>query len=461
MSETHINKDLMPTTSSDRSLNFIDFTLLWAGMTVNIAGFAIGAQFYPQLAPVSVLWAIFAAYMMVTVLLVLNGDMGIKYGITFAVYMRACYGYKGSWIPGIIRTIPCFFWFGFQTWVGALALDSVVNMLTGFSSVPAWIVIFGAAQIFNAIYGLKAMAKFDWFAIPMLAIVFIAIFLWLLKANDASFASDILYAPAENSYSMAFAIMGIAGGWITMALNSPDLTRQLKLKNGVGKTFVERNTIPFFGQVIGLVFAGALILIVGLTASILTGEWNPIDVVAKTFGPDRPIILFVCFLTITLAQWSTNTAANLMPPTYILLNCFERLTYAKATIISGIIGLVFMPWKFSAYLVQFQVFSSSLLGPICGIMLADYYIIRKMMLNVPDLYNANGQYRYSGGFNPAAVISTIVAFIAGYLVPDYAFFVTLVIGFGGYIVLMRTMVLPKYEQNIGQEKFMPAQGTQN
>lgn len=455
MSEHSVNKDLLPTKTSDRSLNFIDFTLLWAGMTVNIAGFAIGAQFYPQLAPVSVLWAIFAAYMMVTVLLVLNGDMGIKYGITFAVYMRACYGYRGSWIPGVIRTIPCFFWFGFQTWVGALALDSVVNMLTGFSSLTAWIIIFGALQVGNAIYGLKAMAKFDWVAIPMLAIVFLAIFFWLLKANDASFTTDILYAPAQNTYSMAFAIMGIAGGWITMALNSPDLTRQLKIKGKVADSFVARNTIPFAGQVMGLVLAGALILIVGLTASILTGEWNPIDVVAKTFGPDKPIILFVCFLTITLAQWSTNTAANLMPPTYILLNSFPKLSYAQATIISGIIGIVIMPWEFSDYLVQFQVFSSSLLGPVCGIMLADYYIIRKMMLNIPDLYKANGQYAYARGFNPAAVIATAISFVGGFFLPDYAFFVTFVIGSLGYIVLMRSMVLPKYEQHIGREVFMP------
>ncbi|WP_300673359.1 cytosine permease [Desulfoluna sp.] len=451
MSSDVCNKDLLPTTASGRTLSFLDFTLLWAGMTVNIAGFAIGAQLYPQLAPVSVLWAIFGAYMMVTVLLVLNGDMGIKYGITFAVYMRACYGYKGSWIPGLIRTIPCFFWFGFQTWVGALAIDSVVSMLTGFTCLPLWIILFAAMQIVNAVYGLKAMAKFDLVAIPMLAIVFIAIFLWMLKANDASFVADILHAPAENTYSMAFAIMGIAGGWITMALNSPDLTRQLKIKNIDGQGFVGRNTIPFAGQFLGLVFAGALILIVGLTSSILIGEWNPIDVVAKTFGPDKPIILFICFLTITFAQWSTNTAANLMPPTYILLNSFPKLSYAKATVISGIIGIAIMPWEFCDYLVQFQVFSSSLLGPICGIMLADYYIIRKMVLNVEDLYKSSGQYTYAGGFNPAAIITTLGAFVVGYFVPDYAFFVTFIIGVVGYLILMRCMVMPKYEQNVGRE----------
>ncbi len=450
------NKDLLPTTPSGRTLSFLDFTLLWAGMTVNIAGFAIGAQLYPQLAPVSVLWAILAAYMMVTALLVLNGDMGIKYGVTFVVYMRACYGYKGSWIPGLIRTIPCFFWFGFQTWVGALAIDSVVSMFTGFTCLTLWIVLFGALQVVNAVYGLKAMAKFDLVAIPMLAIVFIAIFLWLLKANDASFVADILYAPAENTYSMAFAIMGIAGGWITMALNSPDLTRQLKIKDVEGQGFLARNKIPFVGQFLGLVLAGALILLVGLTSSILIGEWNPIDVVAKTFGPDKPVILFICFLTITFAQWSTNTAANLMPPTYILLNSFPRLSYAQATVISGVVGLVIMPWNFCDYLVQFQVFSSSLLGPICGIMLADYYIIRKMVLNVEALYQSNGQYTYANGFNPAAIITTFGAFIVGYFVPDYAFFVTFAIGVVGYVVLMRVMVMPKYDQHVGEEVLLPA-----
>jgi len=181
------NPELLPTKIEDKNISLVDYTLLWAGMTINIAGFAIGAQLYPNLSPTMIILGILVAYIMVTILLVLNGDIGMTYSIPFTVYMRACFGYKGSFIPGIIRSIPCFFWFGFQTWVGAIALDQIFKMITGYSNVTIFIVVFSIIQILNAIYGLKAMAKFDWIAIPLLAIVLGGTMFWLLKSHNASF----------------------------------------------------------------------------------------------------------------------------------------------------------------------------------------------------------------------------------------------------------------------------------
>lgn len=445
--------ELLPTQERDRDLSLLDFTLLWAGMTINIAGFAIGAQLYPGLSPMRIIYAIFCAYLMVTGLLVLTGDIGIKYGIPFTVYTRACFGYKGSYIAGFIRAIPCFFWFGFQTWVGAVALNEVMKIFVGYSNVTILIILFGAIQVINAIYGLKAMAKFDWIAIPTLAIVLGAMMFWLLKSNNVT-VIDILATPGKNNGSFSFAVMGIAGGWITMALNSPDLTRNLKRSPDFEKqSFLQRNKNSIIAQILGLVLVGAAILIVGMTAGILTGTWNPIDVAIQSFGKSKPIVLIFSFLTIVFAQWSTNTAANLLPPAYILINIFPKLRFAIATILSGIIGIIIMPWKFGNYLVQFQAITSGLLGPIVGIMIADYYIIRKQKLNIKDLYEEGGQYTYKNNFNPAGILSLIISFIIAMIFSDYAFF----IGFGLsvilYIVFMNRMVLKKYDQKIG--KYIP------
>ena len=442
------NPELLPTKIEDKNLSLIDYTLLWAGMTINIAGFAIGAQLYPNLSPSMISLGILVAYIMVTILLVLNGDIGMTYSIPFAVYMRACFGYKGAFIPGIIRSIPCFFWFGFQTWVGAIALDQIFKMITGYSNVTIFIIIFSIIQILNAIYGLKAMAKFDWIAIPLLAIVLGGTMFWLLKSHNASFL-EILNAPSDNNYPFMFAVMGIAGGWITMALNSPDLTRQLKRdKNFENEKFFIRNRNAIIAQVLGLVIVGALILIVGMTAGILTGVWNPIDVIIATFGTSKPVILVFSFLTIIFAQWSTNTAANLMPPAYILMNIFPKLNFKYSVIISGIIGTIILPWKFSAYLVQFQVISSGLLGPIVGIMIADYYFIRKRKLNVRDLYKENGEYKYKNNYNPAAVLGLIISFLVSLLLPNYSFFIGFILSIILYIIFMKTIVLKKYTQSL-------------
>ena len=300
--------ELLPLRPEERDLSMVDFTLLWAGMTINIAAFSVGAQLYPGLAPVKILYAILVAYLLVTLLLVLNGDIGLKYGVPFSVYMRACFGYRGAVIPGILRSIPCFFWFGFQTWVGALALNTIVKMSLGYSNLTVMILFFGAIQILNASHGLKAMAKFDWLAIPMLAVVFGVIFMWLLETNDATIV-DVLAAPAENTYSFSFAVMGISGGWITMALNSPDLTRKLRCKNLEGG-FWKRNKNSIIGPLVGLVLMGGFVLLVGMTSGILTGTWNPVDVVIKTFDSSNTPALIIAFLTIAFAQWSTNTAGQ-------------------------------------------------------------------------------------------------------------------------------------------------------
>lgn len=442
--------ELLPTKDSERDISLLDFTLLWSGMTINIAGFAIGAQLYPGLSPMKIIYAILVAYLMVTGLLVLTGDIGIKYGIPFAVYTRACFGYKGSYIAGFIRAIPCFFWFGFQTWVGAIALNEVMKMLVGYSNVTLLIILFGAIQIINAIYGLKAMAKFDWIAIPTLAIVLGAMMFWLLKTHNVTIV-DILATPGDNTAPFSFAVMGIAGGWITMALNSLDLTRSLKRsENYENQTFFQRNKNSIIAQILGLVLVGTAILLVGMTAGILTGTWNPIDVVIESFGSSKPVVLAFCFLTIVFAQWSTNTAANLLPPAYIMLNIFPKLNFVTSTIISGIIGIVILPWKFGNYLVQFQAITSGLLGPIVGIMITDYYIIRKQKLNVKDLYEEGGQYTYKNNFNPAGMISLFISFGIAMIFSDYAFFIGFGLSVVLYIVLMRTMVLNKYDQKIGQ-----------
>jgi NCS1 family nucleobase:cation symporter-1 len=443
--------DLLPAKDSERDLSLLDFTLLWAGMTINIAGFAIGAQLYPGISPVGILLATGVAYLMVTALLILNGDIGLKYGVPFTVYMRACFGYKGSNIPGIIRIIPCVFWFGFQTWVGALALNAIMEMTIGYSNLTILIVLFGALQVFNSIYGLKAMAKFDWVAIPLLAIVLGATMMWLLKVNNATIG-DIMAASADNTTAFAFAVIGIAGGWITMALNSPDLTRKLKKGKNYDENagFFIRNKDAIIGQVLGLIIVGALVIVVGMTAGILTGNWNPIDVIVQAFGSSNPLILIFAFLTITFAQWSTNTAANLMPPAYILINMFPKLNFAKATIIAGIVGLIIMPWKFGNYLLHFQVITSGLLGPIVGIMIADYYIIRKRNLNVKDLYEEGGQYTYKNNYNPAAILTLILSFLGGLLLTNYSFFISFGLSIILYVVLMKKMVLNVYDQRLDE-----------
>jgi nucleobase:cation symporter-1, NCS1 family len=449
--------ELLPTGKHDRDLGFMSFTFLWAGMAIELAGFMTAAQLYPGLAPTSILLGVGIGLLIVTLLLVLIGDIGTSYGVPFIVYMRACFGYKGAQIPGVLRVFPCMFWFGFQTFIAANALNVIMEILTGYSNVTLLIILFGAVQILNAAYGLKAMAKFDWIAVPLLVILFAVSIMWLFNVNNTNFL-NILASPSDNSIPLSIALLATAGGWITMALNSSDLTRKLK-NNGESSDlgFFTRNRTAIFGQIIGLVLIGLMIGVVGMTFGVVTGYWDPVEIMTQVFGSANLLILIPAFLVIAFSQWSTNTAVNLMPPAYILINLFPKLNFAKGVIIAGILGLILMPWKFGAYLVAFQVFSSGLLGPIAGIMIADYYFIRKMKLNVKDLYEEGGQYTYKNNYNPAAIWTLALSSIAGFFMNDYAFFVSFGLSLIFYVVFMKTMVLNKYEQNIGKVILMDSE----
>lgn len=451
------SKQLLPTQDKERDMSLIDYIILWAGMTINIVAFSLGAQYYnggKGLSPMTLVVVMLAGYGIVTLLTSLVGDIGTKYGVPFAAYIRAPFGYKGANIAGLIRAIPGLYWFGFLTWIGAGSINKIMAILfPGFDNLMLMIIIFAAVQILNTMYGLKAMAKFGWIAIPSLAIMFSAILIGTLKKYNITIP-EIMTIETDGGYSFAFAVAGIAGGWLTMALNGSDLTRQIKRYDGYEKmSFFKRNKKAILGQIAGLMFVGVITMLIGVTSGITSGFWDLNDVIPDLFA-NNPLALILCFVVVVFAQWSTNTAANLLPPALVLLNFSPNIKYWMSTIICGVISIAIMPWKIQSsggFLVDIQSWISQMLGPIIGIILADYFIIRKCKLNVKDLYTFGGQYEYYKGFNISALIALFGAFIIGLFFGDYAFFAGSVASVLIYCVLMKKVTLKKYKQNIGEE----------
>ncbi len=456
--QKHLNlktADLMPTTDALRTITFLDFTLIWAGMSIDMSSFSVGAQLYPGIDPWGIIWATIVGYTMVVAILTLTGDIGIMYGVPFAVYARACFGYVGTHLPAIIRGIPCWFWFGFQTWLAGYAVNTIIQMMFGYSNVMLFTLIFAVAQVANAAFGIKAMAKFDWLAIPILTVVFSVVLVWLMVSHDATPAM-ILAAPANNTVPFAVAAISIAGGYITMGINFMDITKNLKRdSNYQEQSFLKRNRHVIIGSCIGLTAVGLLFLMMGTVAQILTGTWNPIDIMAAAFE-SQPLVLIMCIIAIVFASWSTNTAANLLPGAYILSNLLpKRINFAWGVVISGIIALIMVPWKFGDFLVPFQLFCSGMLGPIAGIIISDYYLVRKGKVNVQALYESGGQYAYYKNINPAGIISLLVAFAFALLSFDYSFFIGFFISIVLYYVLMKYWIIKKYPQAELDESFVP------
>lgn len=438
-------RDIMPTIPSQRTIGTWGFFMISVAMYVQLVSFIAGSQVYPALSPLTIITTVIVGNIVVWALLVLTGDIGLKHGIPFAVYARAPFGYLGAHIPALVRALPALFWFGFQTWLAAQALDIIMKTLTGYSNLTLLIILFGIFQILNTALGINAIAKFDWVATPVLLVTGVIMEIALLRRYDIG-VSELFSAQGEGGISFLAAVAIMAGAQITMAVNISDITRSMRATRGAA--WAKRNRGSAIAQFFGLVPPMAMFVIIGMTSGLATGEWNPILVMADVFGGNPLLLILVLGSFVIFAQVASNTGQNLLPPGYVFVNLFpRRVTFPVAVIIAGVAGLVITPWNFAEYIPAILLIISALLGPIVGIMVSDYYLIRKTNVNVRDLYEAGGQYRYWSNFNPAALIVYFASAIIGILVPDFSFFVALVVSLFAYYGLMKIWILRRYPQS--------------
>ena len=435
--------ELMPSTDKQRTITSLGFFMVCVGMYVQLVSFTTGASLYPALSPMTIAVTCIVGNLLVWVLLVLTGDIGIKHGLPYSVYIRAPFGYRGAHIPGLIRALPAMFWFGYQTYLGSMAINEICKVLFGWENLIVIIILFGAAQILNTALGIDAIQKFDWVATPILLISGIYIEYFLITHYNLSW--DIFQLSGEGGISVIAAIAIMAGPQITMPVNICDMTRFMK--RGKDESFWKLNKGSMVSQFFGLIPAMVMFVIIGMTSGIATGEYNPITVMTTVFGDNPVILVLVLASFVIFAQVASNTGQNLLPPGYVFVNLFPgKLKYSTAVTIAGVIGLLIRPWQFEMHFSVILLTISCLLGPILGIMLSDYYLLRRRRLNVDELYEAGGQYEYYKNFNPAAFIVLIPGVLSGLIIPDYATFVSMFVGGICYYLLMKFWIIKKYPQ---------------
>ena len=424
------NADLAPVLRLQRKWGVLSFAALWISMsacipTYMLASSLIGGGMNWSQAIVT----IFLGNLVVVVPMILNAHAGTKYGIPFPVFCRASFGTAGANLPALLRALVACGWFGIQTWIGgnaiykilavfmpSLASGSTDNFLgiTGsqflcflfFWGINMWVIWRGIDTI-RVLLNIKA---------PLLIALGLLLLWWAYK-NAGGFgpilsqpsAFDAGQPKAGQFWTFFFpALTGMVGFWATLSLNIPDFSRY---------AYTQRDQVV--GQLIGLPTTMALYSFIGVAVTsattIIYGTtiWDPVDVLTRF---KNPVLLVVAMFALCIATLATNIAANVVSPA----NDFAHLSPKKISfriggLITGIIGIVMMPWKLVAdpngYIFVWLIAYSGLLGPIGGVMIADYFVVRRCQLNVHDLYLADGEYRYSGGFS----IVAIVAFILGVL----------------------------------------------
>jgi len=437
-----LEESILPVWLNQRPISALGFVYLWIGIAVIIATFQLGANGVAGLPLTQVMVIIFFANVALAMLMTLTADIGTEHGLSFAVYLRAAFGTHGTHIPSVFRGIIAAIWFGIQTYLGALALNGIVEYLTGFSSWPLWYVVFAIVQVFNTALGIKAVERLASIAAP--SIIVISIWMYFKLDNLATLKGlNIWTFAGDQDITVVTLFLANMAFWSTLGIDIPNITRFVKVVPGT-KSFVRRNRSCFAAQLLALPITQTWVAIIGAASFIAAGDWNPINVIQQT---GTGFVLILMLVLVVLAQWSTNNAANLIPATLTFVNAgAPYIKYKWGVVISAIVGTLSVPWWILNHLFGFLFTYGSFLSAIGGIMIADYYVIRRRRLNVPELYRRNGQFRYMGGVNPAGMISWLIAGGLAFFSGAWAFVVGLVGGFILYLFLMKVWVIPKYPQ---------------
>ena len=449
---TLYNQDLAPIPSERRTWGTYNYASLWVAMSVCIptymlaSGLIAGGMSWKQ-----AIGTILAGNLIVLVPMILNAHAGTKYGIPFPVYVRASFGVRGANIPAVLRALVACGWFGIQCWIGGQAIYSMLRVLwpaAAAHSMAPWI-CFSAFWLLNMVViwrGIETIKFLEGIGAPFMLAVGLLLLWWITR--KAGGLGPVLRTPSKFQTSGDFlhffipSLTGMVGFWATVALNIPDFTRYAKSQKA-----------QMVGQALGLPTAMTLYSFIGVAvtsaSAVIFGEaiWDPVSLLGRF---NEPVVASIALIALLIATLNTNVAANVVSPSNDFSNLNPRLiSFRTGGLITGVIGILMMPWKlltdFQSYIFGWLVGYSGLLGPIAGIMIADYFVVRSRSLHPADLYRRGGAYEYANGFNYralAALVLGVIVALVGLLVPalrwlyDYAWFVGFLVSAFAYTLLM-------------------------
>ena len=456
------NHDLAPVAVKDRTWTTYNYAALWISMAHCIPTYMLASGLMAAgMNWTQALFTILLGNTIVLIPILLNSHPGTKYGIPFPVFARAAYGTVGSNLPALMRALVACGWFGIQAWIGGEALQIFFTSLApgwptllgaGFlgHTTTEWIsfLLFWGLNIFIICRGMDLLRRVENWAAPFVLLMTGMLVYWAV--NEAHGLGPLLAQRGKlDSFSAFFPVFvpsltAMIGFWATLSLNMPDFTR-----------FGRSQRAQALGQVVALpttmsVFAAMGVLVTSATV-IIYGEaiWDPVKLVGRF---TTPWVVGISMFTVVVATLAVNIAANVVSPANDFANAFPRLIgFKTGGLITGLVGILMRPWWLladpSGYIFTWLLGYSGGLGTIAGVLIADYWLVRKQELALEDLYLTDGAYRYAGGWNGKAVVATFLgcAFAwGGLVIPvlkplyDYAWFVGFGVAFVSYWVLMKT-----------------------
>ncbi|KSU81062.1 MULTISPECIES: NCS1 family nucleobase:cation symporter-1 [Fictibacillus] len=450
------NDDLRPTTEKEHTWTGLNFATLWIGMCLCIPAYtmasgmiSLGMNWWQAIG------TIFLGNVIVLIPILLNSHAGTKFGIPYPVFARLWFGSKGAHIPSMARAVVAAGWFGINTWIGTTAIDVLLS-----ASFPAWKNLTGHTAIIFALFwalnvgvaykGPQAIKVLSLIAAPVVGLSALILMIWAF--TNAGWG-PILSTPSKFTTTGEFlkvffpTLTGVIAFWATLALNIPDFCRYAKNQKSqmIAQSFSLPLTMSIF-SFIGIAVTSATVVIFG------TAIWDPVQLLAKF----PPFIIFLGTIIIAMASLTINVGANIVAPARAIENLYpKRITFGIGALITGVFAILMQPWfimsNFGNYIFGWLGTYAALLGPIDGIAIADYWLVRRRKMALKELYEPAGRYNYSSGFNKNGVYALIIGVavpVLGLLVPGLRFLWDNAWTFGLFISMFAYAYLMKNDQSV-------------
>ncbi len=426
-SKSLYNADLAPTPTNKKNWGWFEIFNVWANDVQSLFGYTLAASLF--LASGLNGWAVFLALILagffIMWLVNLSGKPSVKHGIPYPVFARVSMGVFGANFPAMARGLVAMFWYGAQTYAASTAVALLITGLTGNPGTEMFLGMTGvmwvsfifvsAFQVYLFWQGVDLVKRFLNFAGPAVYVVMVLlmIVIWfkagggLLSEVGEIFSGGTRTGGFEGlgSFGAFLAVFSIMVGYFAaVVINFGDFARFVKNENEMKKG----NLWGLVGNVI--FFSFITLMITGGTIAIF-GEYvaNPTDMVAKV---DNIVLTIVAAFAFFAATVGINMVANFIPPAYDLANLMpSKINFRTGGLITAAFGFV-IGGMWVAVITQMGLFPfvntlGAILAPVFGIMITDYYIIKKQRLDIDDLFSdsPNGKYHYNGGFNGKGMLA--------------------------------------------------------
>lgn len=452
-----VNKDLTPLTYGSRTITPLGLTFTWFGMCITVAGFLTAGAYMQWITVGEALMACIVGKFLCVIIQIVTQEIGILYGISYPTASRLHFGPLGSQLIAWVKIPSTTFWAGMNTWLGGTAVNVFMKELFGIDNIVIGMGFFAVITVLIVLKGAEILNKFNGIVSPVLIVIFIYFGYLLFQNAHASLSEILTFTNAETTLPFIEKVdrwgvccMAVMGGMFGLSLAMPNISRECTGNPLKFNSWWETNKWFAVAEFFGGVPITLALNFLGCSSACITGVINPITAIEMTVGEESKVIMLLIQVFIMLAIWSTTAGVNVLTTALLLCNIFKKVPYKVMSCIFLACAIAIRPWRITGALPTIVSWLGGIQAPLGGMIITDYFLVRKRRIELEDLYKTKGsKYYYWKGINPASIVTYIVTILFMQIpaLRAYNIMVGMFISSPLYYFLMKFWIFKKYPEN--------------